>query len=188
MRVAMFHANLPQSGRKPGGVEVFVHRLANSLADRGHEIEVLTYSGAPPDAAYAVRELSPRRAQSSRLLRQYVASWGLNFQDLSRFEVAHTHGDDWFWLHRTLPVVRTFHGSAKLERRTASSLKRRIDKTLIYPLELAAALAERLTRLRDDPQLRLELAHRGRRTVAETFSVPAAAGALERLLVGACEG
>jgi phosphatidylinositol alpha-mannosyltransferase len=139
MRVAMFHANLPQPGRKPGGVEVFVHRLANSLADRGHEIEVLTYSPAPSDAAYAVRELGPRAAQSSRLLRQYVASWGLNFQDLSHFEVAHTHGDDWFWLRRTLPVVRTFHGSAKLERRSASSLKRRIDKTLIYPLELAAA-------------------------------------------------
>jgi phosphatidylinositol alpha-mannosyltransferase len=139
MRVAMFHANLPQPGRKPGGVEVFVHRLANSLVDRGHEIEVLTYSPAPADAAYAVRELRPRGAESSRLLRQYVASWGLNFQDLSRFEVAHTHGDDWFWLRRSLPVVRTFHGSAKFERRTASSLKRRIDKTLVYPLELAAA-------------------------------------------------
>lgn len=135
----MFHANLPQSGRKPGGVEVFVHRLANSLVDRGHEVEVLTYSSAPPDAAYAVRELRPRAAEKSRLLRQYIASWGLNFQRLDRFDVAHTHGDDWFWLRRALPVVRTFHGSAKHERQTASSLKRRIDKTLIYPLELGAA-------------------------------------------------
>jgi glycosyltransferase involved in cell wall biosynthesis len=66
-----------------------------------------------------------------------------------------------------------------------------IEKTgggLVFPEGDAAALAERLTRLRDDPGLRLELAGRGRHTVAETFSVPAAAKALERLLIGACEG
>ena len=65
-----------------------------------------------------------------------------------------------------------------------------IEKTgggLVFPEGDVVALAERLTRLRDDPQLRLELAQRGRQTVAETFSVPAAARALERLLIGACE-
>jgi len=139
MRIAMYHANLPEPGRKPGGVEVFVHRLANALAARSHEVEVLTYSAAPADAAYDVRRLAPRRAEGSRLLRQYVASWGLNFQDLGGFDIAHTHGDDWFWLHRGLPVVRTFHGSAKLERRTATSVKRQLDKSVVYPLELLAA-------------------------------------------------
>jgi phosphatidyl-myo-inositol alpha-mannosyltransferase len=139
LRIALYHANLPEPGRKPGGVEVFVHRLANALCGRGNEVEVLTYSTTPADAAYRVRRLPPRRAESSRLLRQYVASWGLNFQDLGGFDVAHTHGDDWFWLRRRLPVVRTFHGSAKLERESATSARRRIDKSVVYPLELAAA-------------------------------------------------
>lgn len=139
MRIALYHVNLPEPGRKPGGVEVFVHRLANALSSRDHEVEVLTYSAAPADAAYRVRRLSPHRAESSRLLRQYVASWGLNFQDLGGFDVAHTHGDDWFWLRREVPVVRTFHGSAKLERESATSTKRRLDKSLVYPLELLAA-------------------------------------------------
>ena len=44
MRIAMYHFSLPQPGRKPGGVEVFVDRLANAMVGRGHEVEVLTYS------------------------------------------------------------------------------------------------------------------------------------------------
>lgn len=139
LRVAIFHHNLPQPGRKPGGVEVAVHRLANVLSRRGHEIEVLTYSPPPADAAYRVRRLPLRRAENNRVLHQYIAPWGLNFQDLSGFDVAHTHGDDWFWLRRSLPVVRTFHGSAKLEARSATSLKRRLDKSVVFPLELLAA-------------------------------------------------
>ncbi len=90
----------------------------------------------PPTGSAGCRS---RRAEHSRLLRQYVASWSLNFQDLGGFDVAHTHGDDWFWLRRRLPVVRTFHGSAKLERDSATSARRRIDKSVVYPLELAAA-------------------------------------------------
>lgn len=139
LRVAIYHHNLPQPGRKPGGVEVAVHRLANVLSQRGHEIKVLSYSPAPDDAAYQFHRLPLRRAENSRVLHQYVAPWGLNFLDLSDFDVAHTHGDDWFWLRRSLPVVRTFHGSAKLEARTATSLKRRLDKSVIFPLELLAA-------------------------------------------------
>jgi phosphatidylinositol alpha-mannosyltransferase len=138
MRVALFHANLPEPGRKPGGVEVFVHRLANTLVGRDHEVEVLTYSPRPADAAYNVRRLRPRRAERSRFVREYVASWNLNFESLAGFDVAHTHGDDWFWVRRRLPVVRTFHGSAKLERESATSLKRRADQSVIYPLERLA--------------------------------------------------
>lgn len=139
MRIAMFHANLPEPGRKPGGVEVFVHRLATNLADRGHEVEVLTYSSKPADAAYRTRQLPYRRAENRRFARQYLAPWLLNFQDLSGFDVAHFHGDDWFFFRRRVPVVRTFHGSALLEARSATSRRRRLDKSMIYPLELLAA-------------------------------------------------
>lgn len=49
------------------------------------------------------------------------------------------------------------------------------------------ALADALRRLRENPQLRNELASRGRAAVARLFSVPAAADSLERMLTRACE-
>jgi glycosyltransferase involved in cell wall biosynthesis len=138
MRIAMFQNILPEEGSKPGGVSVYVHRLSQVLASRGHEVVVFTYSPAPHDARYTVRRLPFPMAKESRILRQYVTPWLLNFEDLNNFDIAHFHGDDWFFLRRPLPVVRTFHGSALLEARTATSMVRRIDKRVVYRLELLA--------------------------------------------------
>lgn len=135
----MYHFSLPQPGRKPGGVEVFVDRLAEAMVGRGHEVEVLTYSPAPAGASYRTRRLRPHATMERRLLRQYGSPWLLNFQSFKGFDVAHFHGDDWFFLRRRLPVVRTFHGSALLEATSATSLKRRLDKGLVFPLELLSA-------------------------------------------------
>jgi phosphatidylinositol alpha-mannosyltransferase len=138
MRIAMYHYSLPQPGRKPGGVEVHVDRLATELQRRGHTIEVLTYSPPPPGASYRVRRLRPHATVRRRVLRQYGAPWLLNFQSLAGFDVAHFHGDDWFLFRRPLPVVRTFHGSALLESLSAESVARRLDKAVVFPLELLA--------------------------------------------------
>ncbi len=139
MRIAMYHFSLPQPQRKPGGVEVFVDRLAEAMSQRGHEIEVLTYSATPPNASYRTRRMHPHSTEHRRLLRQYGSPWLLNFRSFDGFDVAHFHGDDWFFFRRPLPVVRTFHGSALLEATSATSLKRRLDKGLVFPLELLAA-------------------------------------------------
>lgn len=50
---------------------------------------------------------------------------------------------------------------------------------LVFPEGDSAALAERLTRLRDDPELCAELASRGRRAVEARFSATAAARAFD---------
>lgn len=134
----MYHCKVPLPGRKPGGVEVFVHRLANVLAGRGHEVTVLTFSERPPDADYAVMRLRPHVSEESKILRQYVAPWLLNLRSFDGFDVMHTHGDDWFWLRRPVPSVRTFHGSALNEARSARTLRRRIDQSLVFGLELLA--------------------------------------------------
>jgi phosphatidylinositol alpha-mannosyltransferase len=139
MRIAMYHCKLPEPGRKPGGVEVFVHRLAQGLTHRGHDVEVLTFTSPPDDAAYRVRRIRPHVAGTSRAFRQYVAPWLFNFRSFANCDVAHFHGDDWFFLRRTVPTVRTFYGSALLEARSATSLRRRIDKRAVYLLELLAA-------------------------------------------------
>jgi phosphatidylinositol alpha-mannosyltransferase len=139
MRIAMYHFSLPQPGRKPGGVEVFVDRLADAMEGRGHEVEMLTYSAPPSGASYGTRRLRPHSTETRRLLRQYGSPWLLNFRSFKGFDVAHFHGDDWFFFKRPLPVVRTFHGSALLEATSATSLKRRLDKALVFPLELLSA-------------------------------------------------
>jgi glycosyltransferase involved in cell wall biosynthesis len=56
---------------------------------------------------------------------------------------------------------------------------------LVFPEGDSEALAARLTELREQPELRRELARAGRAAVERLFSVPAATDALERLLLGA---
>ncbi len=58
---------------------------------------------------------------------------------------------------------------------------------LVFPEGDRDALASQLTRLRDAPALREQLAKDGRAAVERLFSVPAATDAFERLLVGAVE-
>ena len=58
---------------------------------------------------------------------------------------------------------------------------------LVFPEGDVAALAESLESLRSSPQLRHELAQRGRAAAEEHFSVEAATDGLERLLAHAAE-
>src|ERR1700755_157252 len=83
MRIAMYHFSLPQPGRKPGGVEVYVDRLATAMTSRGHEVEVLTYSAPPPGAGYRPRRLRPQASEHRRLLRQDGSPWLPNPQSLA---------------------------------------------------------------------------------------------------------
>ena len=58
---------------------------------------------------------------------------------------------------------------------------------LVFPEGDLEALASQLTRLRESPALRRELAAKGRAAVARLFSVPAATDSLEHLLVAAAD-
>jgi hypothetical protein len=62
--------------------------------------------------------------------------------DWRNVEVLHLHGDDWLLFRRPVPTVRTLYGSALLEARYATSLRRRSWQTMIAGLEyLSARLA-----------------------------------------------
>jgi phosphatidyl-myo-inositol alpha-mannosyltransferase len=140
MEIALYHSTLPQSGRKPGGVQVFVDRLGEALARRGHQVTAFTYAPPSGSRSYAIHQLRPRRTADSRVLREYVSPWLFNARPFGdRFDVAHLHGDDWFFLRRRLPTVRTFHGSALMESLTATSRARRIDQAIVFGLERVAA-------------------------------------------------
>jgi phosphatidylinositol alpha-mannosyltransferase len=142
MKVGLYHNDLPVPGRKPGGVAVLVHRLARELSARGHEITVWTRGPAPADANYQHVRLWPRLQSDSRALRTFVVPLLLQSVAWRDLDVLHLHGDDFLMLRRTLPTVRTLHGSALLEARHATSAKRRLSYGVIAGLEyLSARLA-----------------------------------------------
>jgi phosphatidylinositol alpha-mannosyltransferase len=146
VNIALFHSRLPEPGRKVGGVEVFVHRLASQLVRSGHDVTVLSFSPAPNDAVY--RHISARvRIDRSKIVRmlsgQFILKW-FEHKHLRtlRIELLHLHGDDWFYMRRPVASVRTFHGSALAEARSATSLKRRLYQLAAWRLEkLSARLA-----------------------------------------------
>lgn len=139
LRIGMYHCTLPQRGKKPGGVSVFVHRLADALQERGHEVTVFAYEEPTVPFGYRVETIRPSCGASSAIVRLYLAAALLNVRPFdNRFDVAHLHGDDWFYLRRKVPTVRTFHGSALMEALTATSRRRRVNESFVFLLELFA--------------------------------------------------
>jgi glycosyltransferase involved in cell wall biosynthesis len=128
-----------------GGVEVVVDRLARAMARRDDaDVTVFSLTPAPPDAPYKHHQLFPSAPwlYQSRPARYLLLPLLLNFVDFGGLEVLHLHGDDWFYWRRRLATVRTMHGSALREARSATALKRVLSQRLIYLLEhLAVRLA-----------------------------------------------
>jgi glycosyltransferase involved in cell wall biosynthesis len=139
LRIGVFSATLPTTERKPGGVDVMIHRVADALARRGHDVTVVSYDPRPEGAAYRHELLGPARIAHRRATRTLLLPWLWQRARPRRFDVVHLHGDDWFFFPRRVPTVRTFHGSALREARTATSLKRRLSQYLIFSLELVSS-------------------------------------------------
>jgi glycosyltransferase involved in cell wall biosynthesis len=142
VNIALYHTNLPDETRKPGGVEVVVHRLANALVEFKHvEVTVFSCDSKPSGSLYKHVQLFDGRWQTG-LSRWTILSTALNFVDFASFDVLHLHGDDWFFTKRSIPTVRSMHGSALQEARYASGAKRRLSQYALYPLEhLSSRLA-----------------------------------------------
>jgi glycosyltransferase involved in cell wall biosynthesis len=138
-RIGIFSVALPRPDRKPGGVDVMIHRIADALAREGHDVTVVSYDAKPTGAAYAHEQLGPAHLARNRTTRILIVPWLWRRARPARFDVVHLHGDDWFWFPRRVPTVRTFHGSALREARTATSLKRRVSQYLIFTFEILAS-------------------------------------------------
>lgn len=118
---------------------MFVHRLANRLTVRGHDVTVLTFGLRPDDAHYRVMKVGSSWLGTRRVARLTLAPIVLNRVPQAGFEVLHLHGDDWFLLPRRVATVRTLYGSALFEARTATTMRRRISQATVYPLEIVAS-------------------------------------------------
>ncbi len=139
LHIGVLSASLPRAGRKPGGVDIHIHRLSNRLAQRGHRVRVASFSPAPPDARYESVALRPAGLGEYTLARISLVSAAFNLLDTSDLDVVHLHGDDWFYLRRGVPTVRTFHGSALMEARHATRARRRALQLACFAGELLAA-------------------------------------------------
>ena len=138
MRVAIFSAALPQADRKPGGVDIYITRLADHLQAAGHPVCVYSYSPSPKGASFDHVRLRPHGFANSALARMSIVPLLLNRCDFDG-DVLHLHSDDWFLTRRDLPTVRTFHGSALYEAMFAARWRRRLTQAAIVPLEMRAA-------------------------------------------------
>jgi phosphatidyl-myo-inositol alpha-mannosyltransferase len=138
LRIAMTSYYLP-SGSKIG-VGYQVHALADGLTRRGHQVTV--FSGCPPvaDAEYATVQLP-----SPSSMRTFAFALSLRRLDLSRFDVLHAHGDDyWLWRRRAAAHIRTMHGSCFAEALTISGSKEKLRMVALGLGEtLASVVADR---------------------------------------------
>ncbi len=138
MRIAITNAFLPSE--QQAGVPHQVHRLANALVARGHDVTVFSFSPRPADAAYALRRF-PRPNVPARFL-PFVMAYRLATTDFRAFDVVNVHGDNYL-MRPPRPVVRTFHGSAVDEMRNAATVRRKLFFLVTIPLEaIGARLAD----------------------------------------------
>lgn len=184
MRIALYHTTLPQPSRKPGGVEMTVHRLANALEGLGNMVTVFSSTAAPETRQYHHNQLLPNYpgAHENRPMRLLGLPLFLNCVSFDDYDVLHLHGDDWFFVSRAVPTVRTFHGSAWEEAQSADSWRRSVEQYCVYPLEhlsnqiatLSAAVGPRTSHLYDverivDNGVDLERFHPGQKTNAPSI-------------------
>lgn len=139
MRIAMFSSSMPEPHYKPGGVDIFVDRISRALLERGHEVCVHSFAPAAPDVPYATVLMRPREWAYSRLARITRVPLVLNRHDFGDADVIHLHGDDWFFVRRDRPTVRTFYGSAIHEARNAARLRRKASQYTVFGLEVLAS-------------------------------------------------
>lgn len=136
MKILFLHRDLPPDSYT--GVAVQVHRLANALADRGHEVTVLTRSALPPDARYRVISSETPGLGIAMTLAPFLKRlwYPLCYRwiDVGGYDVVHVHGDGGFLRYRG-NFVRTFYGTAGMEFRHSRTLKGRLAQGLSYWLE-----------------------------------------------------
>lgn len=140
LKIGMVSSDLPQEGKKPGGVTVVAHELANALVRAKNFVRIYSYSPKPSDALYEVVRLSPliNLSLSRTIVRTLLLPFQLKSLDFEDLDVLHLHGDDWAFLNRNIPTVRTFHGCSLNEAKFANTLKSKLLYAAYHPLELWA--------------------------------------------------
>lgn len=135
LRIAFVAGELPDE-QNQGGVCHCVHRLADQLGRRGHQVTVFTPNVSTVQGAYVHRCVSaPKALMTHRFARYYLLPYlyrSLSFED---FDIVHSHGEDWLLRPGTTPWVRTMYGSARQEALHSERWLRRVNHQVLYQLE-----------------------------------------------------
>lgn len=135
MKIAFFSKCLPSD--QPNGVSVQVHRLAQALSSSGHEVTVFSFSPKPPDALYNCNQLETHAG--SAVFAKLMPAIIFSRIDISNFDVAHYHGDDYL-CKGSRKRVRTFYGSAFHEALHSATAGRFFYQSLFYMFEWISCL------------------------------------------------
>ena len=146
MRIAIFHATLPQDNRKSGGVSVVVDRLAEVLA-RDNDVTVFSLDKPPLERKYTSKLVFGGNAflRDNPIARVILLPLLLNFIRFRDYDVVNFHGDDWFYVSKFPRRVRTMHGSALSESKSATNIKRKILQRVVYFLEKLSVINSDVT-------------------------------------------
>jgi phosphatidyl-myo-inositol alpha-mannosyltransferase len=140
LRIGIVCASWPVPGRKPGGVDVSAKRLAEALTDRGHTVRVFSFSSLLGTERYDRVQLRPVGIHNRKFVGRFLLiPLLLNRLSTEGLDVLHIHGDDWLFVRRRVPTVRTFHGSALLEALHATNPLRRASQLVFFGTELVSA-------------------------------------------------
>ncbi len=137
LKIGMISSDLPEAGKKPGGVAVVVHELANALVRDGNYVCIYSHTPKPNDANYVVKTI-PQVTKSRTFARRLILPFQMTVLDFKGLDIVHLHGDDWAFLVRSLPTVRTFHGCSLNEAKFGDVLRRRLMHLVYHPLEVLA--------------------------------------------------
>lgn len=122
------------------GVGYQAHYMAQALVRRGHRVTMFSPAPRVDDAAYEHRQIDP-----GRRFRLHGFAWAMRRQDLSAFDVLHSHGEcHWLWTmpraRRPRGHVRTVHGSCLEEAWHIAGVKNKVRMLYIAATETLACM------------------------------------------------
>lgn len=137
MKILFIHRDLPPDSYT--GVSVQVHRLAGALFTLGHDVTVLTFSNPNRHSEYKIVTVgrSLNRFPFSLFFKPFkriLAPWVFRSYPKSNFDIVHIHGDGAF-IRSGPNVIRTFYGTAAMERRFSISWKSKLAQSLSFIFE-----------------------------------------------------
>ena len=131
LNIAMISQYLPSESKIGSGYQA--HYMANAMRRRGHQVTMFSLCGPSEGALYETSVVPTNRPRTFRF------AWNLRKLDLSRFDILHAHGDDyWLWSAGKPGHVRTMHGSCLAEAIYVPGL---INKFRMLLLGLSEVLA-----------------------------------------------
>jgi len=129
--IAMVVNFLPDKG-KHGGVSYQVHSLANRLS-KDFNVTVFAMNQTTLSHRYTNIEVRfPCFLGENRYFTIILFPLFVRFQRLNRFDIVHTHGDDFLFFFLRKPIIRTFYGSALGELKSSFSFKRKAHQFFRY--------------------------------------------------------